>query len=318
MPNRSLSGLLKTQRDFSDLFFDAETLSEEELIERHKVFTLALHSEVASLADAVHYKDHRPFKQGTQRQKILYESVDLFRYCLAVLNLWDFTAEEFEDAFDSRDAFLWDRETRGLQKWNGAPIVIFDVDDVIAQFRRGFFDWIEARFDVKFDLEAPNYYVREPIGDMSSEEVYEQFIREGGIRNLPVNQKIVETMGRLRASGVWIHLLTARPSDNLKCLYDTYYWLSELAIPYDSITLASEKYRWLMDKEFFKQGKVVCAVDDSPKHALEFAKHGIKVFVPKRGYNSDVWEDDNITPFDWWQDDLNEKIQKLLVQLGTI
>ena len=312
--SNSLQSLLATQSGFSDLFFDAKSLSEEELIERHKIFALALHSEVTSLADAVHYKDHRPFKKETQRQKILYESVDLFRYCLAILNLWDFTAEEFEDAFDSRDAFLWDRETRGLQMWDGAPIIIFDVDDVVAQFRKGFFDWVEDRFGVKLDLEAPNYYVMESVGDMSNEEAYRLFIREGGIRNLSVNQRVVDAMERLRKSGFWIHLLTARPNDNLKCLYDTHFWLSKFEIPYDSITLISEKYRWLMNKDFFKQGKVVCAVDDSPKHALEFAQHGIKVCVPRRGYNSDVWDVDNVTPFDWWEDDLDETIQELLSQ----
>ena len=287
-------------------------MTESERIERHKIFTLALHSEAASLSDAVHYKDHQPVKQLTDRQKILYESVDLFRYCLAILNLWDFSPDDFEDAFDSKNAYLWDRETRGIQKWDGQPVVIFDVDDVVAQFRKGFFGWVEENFGVKFDLEDPNYYVRHPVGDLSNEEAYMLFIKEGGIRTLPINERVVESMKRLRESGVWIHLLTARPDDNLKCLYDTHYWLSEMNIPYDSVALSAEKYRWLTDKEFFKQGKVICAVDDSPKHALEYAQHDIKVMVPKRAYNSDTWDVDNIEPFDWWEDKVDEKIQRLL------
>ena len=130
MTTRSIDDFLSTQRVFSDLFFDATEMSEEELAARHQIFALALHSEVSDLANAVPYKDHRPIQDETKRQKILYETVDVMRYCLAVLNLWRFSGEDFEDAFDSRDAFLWDRETRGLQNWDGRPVVIVDVDDI--------------------------------------------------------------------------------------------------------------------------------------------------------------------------------------------
>ena len=78
--NKTIEDLKKVQKKFSDLFFDASNLTEEEAIERHKIFTLALHSEVSSLSDAVHYKDHRPIGTETDRQKILYESVDLLRW----------------------------------------------------------------------------------------------------------------------------------------------------------------------------------------------------------------------------------------------
>jgi len=312
MAHKKLQDLKDIQKKFSDLFFDEKKMTEEERIERHKVFTLALHSEVASLSDAVHYKDHRPIASETDRQKILYESIDLLRYNLAILNLWEFTSEEIEDAFDSKNAYLWDRETRGIQNWTGQPVVIFDVDDVIAQFRAGFFKWVEETHGVKFDVEDSSYYVTQPVGNMTNEEVFMQFIKEGGIRTLEANHNVIESMWKLQNLGVWIHLLTARPSDNLKCLYDTHFWLSEMSIPYNSVSLSSEKYRWLADKPFFRENKIVCAVDDSPKHASEYAQHDIVVFVPKRAYNEDVWDVENVITFDWWKDDLSDKIQELL------
>ena len=310
--SKNTDDFLAIQRDFSELFFDAAAMSEEELIARHQVFSLALHSEVSELASAVHYKDHRPTQSETQRQKILYETVDIMRYCLAVLNLWDFTAEDYEDAFDSRDAFLWDRETRGLQNWSGQPVIVVDVDDVLAQFRLGFFGWIKENFGIDIDVENPYYYNQTPVGDLSDEEAYMEFIKAGGIRSLPINDKIVESLNNLREQGYWIHLLTARPAENLKCLYDTCLWLSLNKVPYDSIAFSAEKYRWLLDKDFFKQGKMVCAVDDSPKHAAEYAQQGLNVFVPRRSYNSDVWDMKNVISFDWWEDDLSEKIERLL------
>ena len=310
--SKNTKDYLEIQRKFSDLFFDPAKMSEAELTARHQVFTLALHSEVSDLANAVHYKDHRPTQTETQRQKILYETVDVMRYCLAVLNLWEFTGEDFEDAFESRDAFLWDRETRGLQNWNGQPVIVVDVDDVLAQFRAGFFGWINENFGLEFDVEDPSYYSRSSVGPLSNEEAYMEFIKVGGIRTLPVNENVVKSLAVLQKKGYWIHLLTARPSENLKCLYDTSLWLALNKIPYDSVAFSTEKYRWLTDKEFFKQGKVVCAVDDSPKHAGEYAQQGLNVFVPKRAYNSDVWDKHNVILFDWWEDDLSEKIEGLL------
>ena len=309
---KNIFDYLAIQRVFSSLFFDTSSMSEEELIARHQVFSLALHSEVSELASAVHYKDHRPMQSETQRQKILYETVDIMRYCLAVLNLWDFTAEDFEDAFDSRDAFLWNRETRGLQNWSGQPVIVVDVDDVLAQFRLGFFGWIKENFGIEFDVEDPSYYNNIPVGEFSNEEAYMEFIKAGGVRSLPINDKIAKSLKMMKGKGYWIHLLTARPAENLKCLYDTCLWLSSNEIVYDSVAFSPEKYRWLLDKDFFKQGKMICAVDDAPKHVAEYAKQGLKVLVPKRSYNSEVWDLKNVITFDWWKDDLHEKVEELL------
>ena len=127
---KKIADFLKMQKDFSDACFESENLSEDEKIERHKTFCLALHDEASQLANAVHFKDHRQDLTPTDRQKILYESIDAFRYTLAVLNLWGFKVTEVEDAFMSRDAQLWDKKKKPLSLWSGQPVIIVDVDDV--------------------------------------------------------------------------------------------------------------------------------------------------------------------------------------------
>ena len=312
MKKITLKSLFRRQKNFSDLFFDSKKMSEEEKIEQHKTFMLALHSEASSLADAVHYKDHRPSPTPTNKQKILYESIDIIRYCLAVLNLWEVSSNEFNDAFNSRDAFLWDRETRGLQNWSGQPVIVVDIDDVLSNFREDFFAWVKDKFDVDLDTEDPSYYARPNLGSVTNEEAFMLFIEEGGIRSLSLNKKVVESIKKLQSEGYWIQLLTARPSQNLKCLYDTYYWLTKNHVPYNSVALSPEKYRWLADKKFFKEGKLVCAIDDSPKHASEYASQGIPVLVPKRSYNEEIWDMKNVITFDWWEGSVDEEITKLL------
>jgi len=305
----NLKVLLETQRKFSEEFFDSTRLSEAEKIERHKTFCLALHSEVSQLADSVHYKDHRSEVSQTDRQKILYESIDVFRYFLGTMNLWDFSSDDIIDAFESRDAFLWDRNNKPLNKWIGQPVAVVDIDDVIAEFRKCFFDWINKEFDMNLSENMPEYYYNGMCGDLTGEEAFMRFIDEGELRRITVNDRVAVSLKELKEKGYWIQLLTARPHDNLKCVYDTHLWLRQNGITYDNVAFSSEKYRWLADKDFFKKGAISFAVDDSPKNAAEYAHHGVKVFVPKRSYNGSVWNLDNLITFDWEDEDLADSVE---------
>lgn len=296
--SKTLKDLLKIQKRFSDEFFNSESMSEEEKVDRHKVFCLALHSEVTHLADAVFYKDHRNIASKTDRQKILFESIDILRYCLAGLNLWNYTSEQVEEAFNAKDAFLWDRKNKTSKNWYGQPVVIVDIDDVIAEFRLGFFGWLNNRFNLEISVDLPEYYYNGKCGDLTGEEAFMEFIDEGKMLDIAVNQNFVTFLKKLKSENYWIQLLTARPHDNLKCVYDTYSWLRANNIPYDNVAFSAEKYRWLTDKTFFKKGAIKFAVDDSSKHAGEYAEHGIKTLVPKKSYNESVWNKDNIIVYD--------------------
>ena len=147
---------------------------------------------------------------------------------------------------------------------------------------------------------------------LAPEQVFRDFIDDSGFLILEQNEKLVQVVNRLRAEGFWIHLLTARPSDNLKCFHDSYMWLSQSDLSFDALDFSGEKFRWLADQEFYKEGKVVCAVDDSPKHATEYAKHGVRVFSPVLSYNTELKNIDLVTLFSPEEDlyDLIKNSQK--------
>ena len=306
-----MNDFLKMQKRFSDACFQSNKMTDEERLEKHKTFCLALHDEVSQMANSIHFKDHRQVLTPTDRQKILYESVDVLRYAFAVLNLWDFQGKDLEDAFMSRDAQLWDKKNRPLSRWSGQPVVIVDVDDVIARFREGFFDWLNKKFDLNVSTEIPEYYYSGPVGRLTGEEAFSLFIEADGFRNLRENTSIIKSLNTLQAKGYWIQLLTARPADNLKCMYDTYVWLNSVGVPYDNVDFSFEKYRWLSDKEFYKKGKVVCAIDDSPKHASEYVSQGVQTLVPKRSYNKEVWDKHNILTFDWEKEGIDDIVTSI-------
>ena len=90
-----------------------------------------------------------------------------------------------------------------------------------------------------------------------------------------------------------MQILTARPSESLFCYYDTFEWLAKNGIEADAVAFSAEKFRWLSDQEFYGKTQVF-AIDDSAKHASEYAKHGIPVIVPSTTYNTEMRGRDNV------------------------
>lgn len=72
------------------------------------------------------------------------------------------------------------------------------------------------------------------------------------------------------------------------CEYATYAWLESWGVEVDAIGFSPEKYRWLTTQDYFLKGKVKFALDDSPKHALEYSTHGIRVLAPLKTYNEQL------------------------------
>ena len=312
-----LKKMLKRQKKFSDCFFDSKSLTEAEKIELHKTFCLSMHSELSFLANTVQYRDHRPTSVATHRENILFETMDVMRYSMAMLNLWDFSIDEIENAFKSRAAHLENRNVKNIENWNGNPVIVCDMDDVLTRFRQDFYAWINKTYGQNLDEKSGEYYLKSTVDGKSSDALLAEFTHGGKNANLGVNKHMVAELKQLHDAGYWIHILTARPSSNLKCLYETYEWLAEHVPFFDSVSLKSEKYLWLASTEPYKAGQVVCAIDDSPKHAAEFAQHGIPTLIPKRNYNRSVWKNENITYFDWERGSIQKYVAKCLNNIGA-
>jgi hypothetical protein len=149
---------------------------------------------------------------------------------------------------------------------------------------------LDQKWGIKADINDKQYYSAAEMQaqGIDSDTAFNAFISSGGFRTLPTNRAALDAMWMCRRAGFWIQILTARPSTNLKCFYDTHRWLSECGIPCDSVAFSPEKYLWLTGQDFYAKKQLVCVIDDSPKHALEFAKHGVPVIVPAKSYNSDI------------------------------
>jgi hypothetical protein len=275
---------------------------------------LALHSEASGLVDSVNFKDHRLTRKKIDKNKLLFKSIDSFRYILAIMNLWDFKPEEFIEAFHNKDLFLNMRHNFEDSPWKaGQPVVLFDIDDVLNEFRDTFTQWLLDEHGVYVDPASTEYYSSKEVkaAGLSPEGTFQQFIADGGLMTIAKNQRMINVANRLYEKGVFIQLITARPADNLKCKYDTYRWVHEAGIKCNHIDFSPEKYRWLLTQDYYHSDVVLCAIDDSEKHSSEYAKHGVDTLSPPTSYNKGLQNVKGVTIYEKPEQAYNIIIKKL-------
>lgn len=285
-----LKTMLQRQDEFSSLFFDKHKMSDRQKEEMTKSFSLALHAEATGLATSVNFKDHRLIKHDIDTDKILYKSIDAFRYLLAILNMWDFSIEDFIGAFWDKDLYLHVRHEMERNVWNDKPVLLVDMDDVLNNFREDFTGWLKDEKGINVDPDSTEYYSTKEVkaAGFLPEGVFQEFISDRGLRKISKNQEMIDLINVLYDEGFWIQIITARPKENLICLYDTFYWISNAGVKFHHLDFSPEKFRWLVQKDFYDADKVVCAIDDSAKHSSEYAKHGISVLSPDKSYNKEL------------------------------
>jgi len=297
--------MLERQKEFSDLFFDSKQFDDAKREEMTKSFALALHAEVADLVSSINFKDHHTNRKTPDREKILYEAIDTMRYLLAIMNTWEYTSEEVESAFRDKDTFLHTRYRVENAKWDGRPVLIVDVDDVLAHFRKDYFKWLNEKYGIFIPQDYPEYYASTPLNEkgINPEASFKDFISDRKLRTIDVIDGMIDVLDQAQKMGYWIQLLTARPDQNLICFYDTYHWIRHVGIPFDGLAFSGEKYRWIVMSQFY--GHVAACIDDSPKHAAEYANHGLLVLSPALSYNDSLNNVKNVIRYETTEQLLN-------------
>ena len=296
---KSLDKLFEIQKQFSELFRPKEELSVQERERLTQEFALALHSEVSAIIREINFKSHEQKRKQIVENSILFEAVDVFRYLLAILNLWGFTAEDFSQAFDDKENYLQIKYVKNAQKWEGQPVILVDADDVIVEFRKGYSEYLNAMEGIDVDVNSKEYYFTNGIPKdlYNPEQLFQDFIDQRRLRDLESITPTIQAINDLYDQGYWIQILTARPDWNKTCQYDTYTWLENSGLKFHKIDFSPEKMIWAANSEYYDQGSIVCAIDDSAKHAMEYAKHGIKVAAPIQPYNGELSGVDNVVMY---------------------
>lgn len=288
---------LENHKKFTNYFYDVDSLSDKQKEELLKTLCLALHHEVSQVVEATNFKvfDKQSYEVNTN--EIVYNTVDAYRYMLAILGLYNITSEEFNSAYNEKDLYLKKIQNK-KQHVKDQPVIIFDIDDIICDFREYFNSWLLKTYNIEIDKNSTSYYSSKEVRDhgQSPEGVFELFMSSNELLNIPSIYEAIDTINDLSSKGYYIQLLTSRPGNNLKCKYQTYMWLDNMGIIFDDLAFSSEKYIWVSKQKYYVSGNVKLAIDDSPKHAMEYATHDIKVLLPDLPYNKQA-RHENISVF---------------------
>jgi len=263
------------------------SVNNENRADEMRKLCLALHAEVTDLSRCINIRPHGE-DTSVNRDRILYDAVDVFRYTVAILNNWGFTAEDLVRAHEEKDAYLSFSHALDQNTYDGRPVVICDMDDVLTEFREGYYRWISRTYGIAADPSSSQYYMVDELREVgvNPETAFRQFISDGGMYRLDDVSGAVKMIHDLVTAGCWVHIVTARPEEDPACKYSTYMWLQENGIACHKLSFTPEKYRWLVQSGY--GDRVVCAIDDSSKHVAEYVKHGVHVLCPRKTYNSDL------------------------------
>jgi hypothetical protein len=308
--------LFDLQKEYNKKIYQSGSLSDLDMEKITQELALCAHAEISALVSATKYKKHhrRQSSESHDMGRILYESVDVIRYIIAILNLWNVDSSLFTDAFRKKDIYLNCRKDIESNTWSNQPVAIVDMDDVIVDFRKGFSDWLSKFHGAEADVESNEYYFIDALKkkNLNPELTFLDFVDSGGFEMLSPVEGAVDFLRQLKASGYWIQILTARPSENLYCLYDTYSWLSNNSIVFDDISFSTEKFRWCAQSKYYNSNSIAFAIDDSPKHVMDYTKHGIKCYTPEKSYNKEVWNKPGVTTYNSLESFLKKEIKKLV------
>ena len=281
----NFKSMMEAQASYNDKKFGIG-ISDKEKRDISKDLALNSYNSINRMIEKMRSSNDKPHEDD-----LVFSSIDVLRYVMSMLNLWGVDPDDVTTAFLEKDAYLEIEHEVMSRKWEGQPVIIVDIDDVVADFRKTFAEFLLRDYSLEVSDESEQYFFVNEIlnaGNLNPEKVFESFVQKRHFRNIPLISGAKQFLTEMRDRGYWVQLLTARPKEDLKIFYDTYHWLKENEIPFDRIDFTPEKFRWCMSSEYYDSDSIEYAIDDSPKHALEYANHNMCVKVPLKSYNKSI------------------------------
>jgi len=216
-----------------------DALPEADRIARLGELALLATGEGVDMLNALGYKHHRPFVKPNWANARA-EYVDMLKYTLAIGVVSGFNVQAVVSDFWSKSDVVKQRYLRERNEDRSQPCAIFDLDGVIAHYN------------------AP-----------SAEE-----IADGAFLRAEPYLTTRALLGKVQAAGLRVVIITARKETRYRnVVTDTERWLKMHAVPYDSLIFAFDK------RTAAEDFAPVFAVEDSPKHAMDYASAGIRTWL---------------------------------------
>ena len=286
--------LMKDQRLFNRQLFKPEDSSEQAMIERLRDLVLGSMEENIELLRTFEWKPHRQRKVLQNAAYSHEQLIDMFKFWLSLADLTNFPIHRVEELYHAKSRVVRYRyQTEWLHSID-RPCVVVDIDNVLADYIRGFADWVDVtvprtmtsermhlvRERVRTCAEKGQWLSADSIGITPQEwlSLKHQFRSTGGKLTLPSFSDAKPFLEWCRASGWLILLITSRPIEEYPNLFtETMTWLTERGLIFDRLWWADRKADRL-DLDGILLSQVRFAVDDDSTYVRQFASRGVKTY----------------------------------------
>jgi len=252
-------------------------------------FVLGIIKNSTNILEEIDWQSQRPDKGTISLSNVEDHIVDIMKYLISVMLEFDIDTNGFEQLLIQKSLVIrkkidYDKFLNGVRRKN--KTIAFDIDDVIANFRKTFIYYLEKRgFDIEGLEELQHYslFKNYSITHNRAEQIKHESVGDGIYSAL----ELIDDNIPLIISNLYerfnVVFLTSRPYPQYRrILKDTIFFLDYYNIKCDCVVFGREKTQYLENDT-----KVVAFFEDHPKHAIEMASHGIKTFVMKMPYNVD-------------------------------
>jgi hypothetical protein len=233
-----------------------------------KDLLLCLQGEVGEFQNRLHSGPHQLRAKPIDLPTVSHDAIDIIKYTLAIAATAGVTAEQLNETFWAVTEAVDDRWRREQAYLEDARVLVVDIDGCLADFDGGFARWLsKAHPSLDPKVNGPNLEVAK-----------QDFYASGGFLLLEPLDGAAASMAQAKQIGLKIAIITARQKRRHKNVEtDTIQWLKRHGIPYDLLVFDRDKAEAIC--EHVLPAKVVAAIEDRLKHAVEIAALDIPVIL---------------------------------------
>lgn len=162
--------------------------------------------------------------------------------------------------------------------------IMCDLDEVVYPFLGAFYRWLMTvhPHPVPFSNRQWNFHRDLGIDDAQFAAYLHEFGRAGGYDFPVAPLSSIHAIVDLWNHGHRIHIVTARPNTD-RVRADTERWLKRVGMPFDTLTMSSDKTAFLR----FVRSQVSYAVDDKPENVVALRAAGVRAVMFAQPHNAE-------------------------------
>lgn len=251
---------------------------------------LGLYEEVSELTRAsTRFKAHLLKEPAVDQSNVVDALADVLKFTLTMAQLHGVELDTLVRAFHEKTSVVDARIAAERAELENEKVLLCDLDGCVADLS-SFQNRINA-------LKTGS--VEGPSIKSILEDLREDFYKSGGFRDIRAIDGSVECLDGLRAEGVKIVFITARPAWQYKRIAaDTIWWLNAHSVPFDVLLFNKDKAEAVYEN--IHPAIPFAMVEDRSKHALEMVNIGVPVVLIDAPQNQDLPEHNLITRVHSW------------------